>query len=199
MTMDATGGAVCREAARRTRETDVKVSMTLGSRETSVATGIGFFDHILTAAGYHGRWGLAVAATGDLHVDDHHLVEDVGLVIGAVLAACAGPDRAVVRFAHALVPMDDALALVAVDVSGRGGAYVDDEVGRGSVRGFEASLVKEFLGALAREAGITLHARILAGENTHHRLEALFKALGRAIGAALAPAQGGAPSTKGVL
>jgi imidazoleglycerol-phosphate dehydratase len=194
-----TTGNRAADCSRKTKETDIEVSVRLGSRDTAVATGIGFFDHLLEAASFHGELGLTIRAQGDLHVDYHHLVEDVGLVLGRALRSAIGPDPAIARFASALVPMDDALALVALDVSGRGSATFDAGLGTGRVRDFDAALVREFLLALAREGGITLHARLLCGDDTHHRLEAVFKALGRALREALAPRTGGAPSTKGTL
>ncbi|HAK93435.1 MAG TPA: imidazoleglycerol-phosphate dehydratase [Planctomycetes bacterium] len=185
------------EAARATKETTIKVRLRLGSRETRAATGVGFFDHLLTAASFHGRWGLVIEAAGDIHVDYHHLVEDAGLVIGGAFRDLAAASPAIARFASACVPMDEALAHVAVDVSGRGGAHVDPAIAEGAARDFDAGLVREFLIGFARAAGITLHARLLAGEDTHHRLEALFKALGICMARAFEPAEGGVPSTKG--
>ncbi len=187
------------EAARATKETTIKVCLHLGSRETRAATGVGFFDHLLTAASFHGRWGLVIEGTGDIHVDYHHLVEDAGLVIGGAFKELVAKSPAIARFASACVPMDEALAHVAVDVSGRGGAHVDPAIAEGATRDFDAGLVREFLIAFARAAGITLHARLLAGRDTHHRLEALFKALGICLSRALDPADGGVPSTKGAL
>ena len=184
---------------RKTKETDVTVTVRLGRRETSVATGIGFFDHLLEAAGFHGELGLSVVASGDLHVDYHHLVEDVGLVLGATLRDAIGVDPAIVRFASATMPMDDALALAAVDVSGRGSATLEASLSDGHVRDFSASLVREFFLAFAREAGITLHVRLLCGVDTHHRLEAAFKAFGMALRDAFVLREGEVPSTKGSL
>ncbi|HNS00594.1 MAG TPA: imidazoleglycerol-phosphate dehydratase [Planctomycetota bacterium] len=187
------------EAARATKETTIEVRLRLGSRETRAATGVGFFDHLLTAASFHGRWGLAIDARGDLHVDYHHLVEDAGLVIGDAFRQLAAASPGIARFASAWAPMDEALAHVVVDVSGRGGAHVDPAIAAGATRDFDAGLAREFLIAFARSAGITLHARLLAGEDTHHRLEALFKALGMCLARAFEPADGGVPSTKGAL
>ena len=184
---------------RTTKETDISVTVRLGRRETDIATGVGFFDHLLEAASFHGELGLAICASGDLDVDYHHLVEDTGLVLGEAVRAAVGPNPAIVRFASAAVPMDDALALVAVDVSGRGSATLDEMLSEGRVRDFDASLVREFFLAWAREAGITLHVRILCGADTHHRLEAVFKAFGMALRDALRPREGEIPSTKGTL
>jgi imidazoleglycerol-phosphate dehydratase len=187
------------EVSRTTKETSVKVTLCLGKRETRVATGVGFLDHLLTAASFHGRWGMTLEACGDIHVDYHHLVEDAGLVIGRAFRQIVGDAAAIARFATVFVPMDEALAQVVVDVSGRGAAYVDPALANGSVRDFDAGLAREFLLAFAREAGVTLHARALSGEDTHHTLEALFKALGMCMFAALSPAADGIPSTKGAL
>lgn len=184
---------------RTTKETDITVTVRLGRRETEVSTGIGFFDHLLEAASFHGELGLTVRASGDLHVDYHHLVEDTGLVLGEAVRAAVGPNPAIVRFASATVPMDDALALVAIDVSGRGCATLDERLSDGRVRDFDASLVREFFLAWARQAGVTLNVRILCGIDTHHRLEAVFKAFGMALRDALRPRDGDVPSTKGTL
>jgi imidazoleglycerol-phosphate dehydratase len=187
------------EVTRTTKETSIKVALHLGSRDTRVATGVGFFDHLLSAASFHGRWGLTIEGSGDLHVDYHHLVEDAGLVIGKAFRELIGSAPAIARFASVFVPMDEALAHVVIDVSGRGGAYLDRAISEGTVRDFDAGLAREFLLALAREAGITLHVRVLAGNDAHHRLEAVFKALGMCLFQALAPAADGVPSTKGRL
>jgi imidazoleglycerol-phosphate dehydratase len=187
------------ESTRKTKETDVRVTVRLGARDSSIRTGIGFFNHILEGASFHGELGLVIEAAGDLHVDYHHLVEDVGLVLGRAIRAAIGPEPAIVRFGSSTVPMDDALALVAVDVSGRGGAFCDPALNQGRVRDFEASLVREFFHAFAREAGVTLHVRVLCGDDAHHRLEAAFKAFGMALRQALGPRSGGVPSTKGTL
>ncbi len=187
------------QVERKTGETDISVRVTLGSRNVDIATGIGFFDHMLHALGFHGALGLEVKATGDLHVDYHHVVEDTGIVLGKALRKAVGPDPALARFASAVVPMDESLALAAVDVSGRGGAFFDDQVGRGWVRDFSASLCLEFFRAFAREAGMTMHVRLLAGEDTHHRIEAAFKAIALCLKQALTEVEGASLSTKGSL
>ena len=187
------------EVTRKTKETDITVAVRLGARETSVNTGIGFFDHMLHAASFHGKLGLTVNASGDLNVDYHHVVEDVGLVMGKAIRKTIGPEPSIVRFGSALVPMDDALSQVAVDVSGRGGAYISDEVVDGRVRDFSAALIRDFMKAFAREAGITIHVRVISGEETHHRLEAVFKAFGLSLSRALTLSKGNVPSTKGTL
>lgn len=185
---------------RNTKETQISLGVCVGVRTTDVQTGIGFFDHMLTAMSFHGRLGLTVEATGDLHVDYHHMVEDVGIVLGRALRKAIGPDPSIVRFGHAAVPMDESLSLVAVDVSGRGGAFVDERVAQGWIRDFDASLVTDFLKAFAGEAGITLHVRLLCGRNVHHQLESVFKGLGLALRDALTETgEDDAPSTKGTL
>ena len=194
-----------REASltRTTLETDIAVKVNLdGTGKVNVATGIGFFDHMLTAFGRHGRIDLDVKVTGDLHVDGHHTVEDTGIVLGCVLAEALGDKRGITRFGSSFVPMDEALVLAALDISSRGQLYWDVEVPFGMVGDFDTQLAREFFIALATNAGITLHVRQLAGDNVHHILEAAFKACGRAVRQAVAidPALAGeVPSTKGSL
>ncbi len=186
------------ELTRKTKETEITVALELGRRRAEISTGVGFFDHLLSALSFHGRLGLKVQGSGDIEVDYHHLVEDVGIVLGEALRLAIGSEPAVERFGSAAVPMDEALVLAAVDISGRGGAFVDGALCTGAVRDFDASLVKEFLIGFARSAGITLHVRLLCDGNTHHKLEAACKALGRALWTALAPTpEGGSSSTKG--
>jgi imidazoleglycerol-phosphate dehydratase len=188
---------------RQTAETEVTVHLDLdGTGQWEIETGIGFLDHMLSHVAVHGLLDLSVRAQGDLHVDAHHTVEDVGIVFGQALRQALGDRAGIVRYGQSLLPMDEALALVALDVSGRGLfcgelPFVSSQVG-----GFDTELVGEFLRALALHAGLTLHVRLLAGENTHHQIEALFKGLGRALRQAVArdPGRTGAvPSTKGVL
>jgi imidazoleglycerol-phosphate dehydratase len=186
---------------RETKETRVEVTLDLdGSGRSSAKTGIGMLDHLVEQIGKHGLFDLAVTATGDLHVDEHHTVEDVGIAIGQALDRALGDRRGIVRMADALVPLDEALASVAVDVSGRPFCAVDVAWTLDRIGELPASLVEHLLGSIAAEAKLTLHARVLAGENDHHRAEAMCKALGRALCAAtrIEPRLGGAsPSTKG--
>ncbi len=186
---------------RETKETRVEVTLDLdGSGASSAKTGIGMLDHLVEQIGKHGLFDLAVTATGDLHVDEHHTVEDVGIALGQALDQALGDRRGIVRMADALVPLDEALASVAVDVSGR--PYCEIEVAwtLDRIGELPASLVEHLLCSIATEAKLTLHARVLKGDNDHHRAEAMCKALGRALAAAtrIEPRLGGAsPSTKG--
>ena len=188
---------------RKTAETDIALTLNLdGVGEANVATGCGFLDHMLTLFARHGRMDLTVRCTGDLWVDDHHTVEDVGIALGQALAAALGDLRGVNRYGEQLLPMDEALALVALDLSGRGTLCCEVALPTAKVGTFDTELGKEFFLALAREARITLHVRLLTGENSHHMLEAIFKGFGRALRKAVAidPAFADEiPSAKGTL
>ena len=188
---------------RATKETEIVVTINLdGAGETNIDTGIGFFDHMLEAFGRHGLYNLDVRAKGDLHVDGHHTVEDVGIVLGRAFAEALGDKRGIVRYGDIALPMDEALVLAAVDISGRGALYWDMKIPYQMVGGFDSTLAKEFFIAFATNAGITLHVRQLAGENVHHIIEAAFKAVARALRAAVAVdprAADALPSTKGAL
>ena len=189
--------------ARATTETDIEISLDLdGVGAADVETGIGFFDHMLEAFARHSLIDLTVRAQGDLHVDGHHTVEDTGIVLGRAILRALGDKRGVRRFGSLALPMDEALVLAAVDVSGRGQLHWDVAVPPVMIGAFDASLAKEFFIALAANAGITLHVRSLAGENAHHVVEASFKAVARALRQAVEadPRMGDAlPSTKGSL
>ena len=187
---------------RQTRETDIAVSIDLdGSGITHVATGVPFFDHMLDAFGRHGLLGLSVRAEGDLDVDAHHTVEDVGIVLGQALAEALADKTCITRFGSCLMPMDEALVMAAVDISGRGQLHYAVELPIEIIGTFDTTLAKEFLLALATNAGLTLHVRTLAGDNAHHIIEAVFKAVARALkdAVALDPRVSGVPSTKGAL
>ncbi len=188
---------------RTTKETDIDLSLDLdGAGTTDVETGIGFFDHMLTAFGRHGLFDLSVSAKGDLEVDGHHTVEDVGIVMGQAFAQALGDKRGIRRFGDIALPMDEALIQVAVDISGRGALFWDAQVPPVMVGAFDATLAKEFFIAFAANAGVTLHIRELAGENTHHVVEGMFKAVARAMRQACEPdprAGDALPSTKGML
>lgn len=185
---------------RETSETQIEITLNLdgrGSAQTS--TGIGFLDHMLAALARHARFDLIVRATGDLQVDEHHTVEDVAITLGQALGKALGDRAGITRMGHAVVPMDEALALVAVDIGGRGYCVFDGAFDAPSIGGMGTSLVRHFLEALAMEARMNLHARLLTGLDDHHRAEALFKALARALHQAtrLDPTLGGdVPSTK---
>ena len=188
--------------SRQTQETRVNVSVALdGTGESRIATGIGFFDHMLTLFAKHGLFTLEIQATGDLAVDCHHTVEDVGIVLGQALQQAAGDKRGIRRYGQFLVPMDEALAQVILDFSGRPFLVFDAELGQGRVGELDVEMVEEFLRALAVTAGITLHVRVLYGKNRHHMIEAIFKALGRALAQSLEidPRVQGVPSSKGTL
>lgn len=187
---------------RATKETDVLITVDLdGSGSSDVATGVPFLDHMLDALGRHGLLDLAVEASGDVEVDDHHTVEDVGIVLGQAVRDALGDARGIARYGEATVPMDEALVSCALDVSGRGAAFCDLRIPTERVGTFDTQLAKEFFVAFAANAGVTLHVRTLAGENSHHIIEASFKALARALRQAVAldPRVTGVPSTKGSL
>ena len=191
------------EIARATKETDIRVALCLdGNANVSADTGIGFFDHMLDAFGRHGMFDLDVKVHGDLQVDGHHTVEDTGIVLGQAIDAAIGDKRGIVRFGDVMLPMDEALVLAALDFSGRGGLYWDMDIPVQMLGTFDTALAKEFFIALAQNAHITLHVRQLAGENAHHIIECAFKAVARALRAAVAidPRNAGmVPSTKGAL
>jgi imidazoleglycerol-phosphate dehydratase len=191
------------EATRRTVETDVRVRVDLdGAGAAEIATGVGFFDHMLTLLARHGLMDLQISARGDLETGSHHTVEDVGITLGQALDAALGDRAGVERYGSALVPMDECLAQAAVDLSGRPFLACDVPLPPGAViGGFETDLLAEFLRGLANHARLTLHVRLLAEGSPHHAIEAAFKAVARALGAAVAPNPrvGGVPSTKGSL
>jgi imidazoleglycerol-phosphate dehydratase len=189
---------------RTTGETDVSLTLGLdGTGAGTRATGVGFFDHMLDLLARHGRLDLEVAVTGDLQTGAHHTVEDTGIVLGQALAAALGDRRAITRYGHAVVPMDEARAACAIDVSGRPLCVLEgfERLPAGEIGGFEIELAEEFLRAVASAARLTLHVELQAGSNAHHMIEACFKALARALRAAVAvdPTETGVPSTKGTL
>lgn len=190
------------ELERRTMETDIKLSLCLDGGEHRIETGCGFLDHMLTLFAAHGRFGLKISCSGDSHVDFHHITEDTGICLGTAFAEALGSKAGIVRYGNIILPMDEALVLCAVDISGRAHLSYEVCIPAEKVGDFDTELVKEFLMGFVRTSGITLHVRQIAGENSHHILEAVFKALGRTLAAACAedPLQNGAiPSTKGVL
>lgn len=202
--MPAAGAAAPRRSSvsRRTGETDVRLALNLdGQGHWAVDTGVPFFDHMLSHVAVHGLLDLELTCRGDLEVDAHHTVEDVGIALGRALAEALGDRRGIARYGSALLPMDEALALVALDLSGRGLLVCDVELPAAQLGAFDTELLPEFLRALAHNARMTLHVRTLRGGNTHHLIEAVFKGLGRALGQAVAPdpRRGGVASTKGVL
>ncbi len=198
------GSAPARRArvTRTTGETDIAIDLNLdGAGACDIETGAPFFDHMLNAFGRHGLFDLTVRAVGDTEVDAHHTVEDTGIVLGQAFAQALGDKAGIGRFADAAIPMDEALVMAAVDISGRGQAYCDLPVPTERVGTFDTELAVEFFYAFARDAGVTLHVRELAGGNSHHIIEAAFKAAGRAMRRACEhdPRVAGVPSTKGAL
>lgn len=188
------------EYSRKSKETDIYVGLSLdGSGRTEIDTGIGFFDHMLTAFAFHAGFDLTLRAKGDLNVDFHHTVEDAAICLGKAFAEALGKGGPVARYAFAFVPMDEALARTVVDISGRPFLRYDDGgLAVKTMPGFDPALIPEFLRAFAFNAGITLHAKIEYGDNAHHMAEALFKSLGRSLKQASAPAEA-VLSTKGLI
>jgi imidazoleglycerol-phosphate dehydratase len=190
------------EIERRTGETHVRVSLALdGTGEGERSTGVGFLDHMLDPLARHGRLDLTVQASGDLQTGAHHTVEDVGICIGQALDQALGDRAGITRYGQATVPMDEARASGAIDISGRGLLVFDAELPPGAIGNFDHELAEEFFRALAANARLTLHLTIERGTNVHHVIEATFKALARALRSAVAldPTETGIPSTKGVL
>ena len=191
------------EINRKTAETDIKITLDLDGTGTFVCdTGCGFLDHMLTLFARHSRMNLSVYCKGDVWVDDHHTVEDVGIALGQAIAKALGEKRGIRRYGDITLPMDEALILAAVDISGRGGFYGAMNIPTQKVGSFDTELCQEFWIAFAREAGITLHVRQLAGENSHHIIEGSFKAVARAMETAISIDPRFAseiPSTKGTL
>lgn len=187
------------DITRKTKETDISASLNLDGGEVKINTGIGFLDHMLTALGVHGGFGLTLAAKGDLEVDGHHTAEDVGIVLGKAFCEALGDKGGIVRYGSAYIPMDESLGFCAVDISGRpflvfNAEFVNEKIGE-----LDTCLIEEFMRAFAFNAGITLHLRCEYGKNDHHKAEALFKALAYALKTATSPNSGGVVSTKGVL
>ena len=185
---------------RKTRETDVSVTLSLDGGQVDISTGIGFFDHMLNAFAVHGGFGLTIKTVGDLQVDCHHTVEDTGIVLGKAFAEVLGTKAGIARFGSSYVPMDEALAFAAVDVSGRPFLVFNAEFEQERVGEFDTCMTEEFMRAFAMNAGITLHTRVEYGKNSHHTIEAMFKAVARAMRLAVAKTQSEIPlSTKGTL
>ncbi len=188
---------------RKTAETDISLRLDLdGSGESSISSGVGFLDHMLTLFARHGGFDLTLSCVGDTETDDHHSVEDIGICLGRALAEALDEKRGVARYGDILLPMDEALILAAVDLSGRGAFYGELAIPTQKVGSFDTELVEEFFIALCREAGVTLHLRQLAGRNSHHIIEGCFKAFARALARAAAidgKNAGRVPSTKGML
>ena len=191
------------EIARKTAETDIRLKLSLdGTGRANVKSGVGFLDHMLTLFASHGRFNLEVACKGDTFVDDHHSVEDTGIVLGEAIRAALGEKRGIRRYGSMLLPMDEALVLCALDLSGRACLRQSVAIPSQKIGMFDTELVEEFFLALTRSAGMTLHLKQLDGTNSHHIVEAMFKAFGRALAEAVSVDErlgGEVPSTKGVL
>lgn len=186
------------EVARKTKETDIVASVCLEGGPVEIATGIGFFDHMLTALAVHAGFGLRLHAKGDLAVDCHHTVEDAGIVLGKALGQALGDKTGIARYGSFFIPMDEALCFTSVDVSGRPFLVFDGAFEQERVGAFDTCMTEEFLRAFAMNAGITLHSRVLYGKNAHHEIEGIFKSLGHALQLAVMPREG-VLSTKGSL
>ena len=191
------------EVSRQTAETRITVQINLdGSGQSNLSTGIGFFDHMLDQIARHGLIDLAIQAEGDLHIDGHHTVEDVGITLGQALAKAVGDKKGIRRYGHAYVPLDEALSRVVVDFSGRPGLHYFVEYTRARIGNFDVDLAREFFQGFVNHAGVSLHIDNLRGDNAHHQCETIFKAFGRALRAAaeVDPRLAGVvPSTKGAL
>ena len=191
------------EVSRQTAETQIHVRLNLdGSGAAQLATGIGFFDHMLDQIARHGLIDLEVRCAGDLHIDGHHTVEDVGIAIGQAVRQAAGDKRGITRYGHAYVPLDEALSRVVVDFSGRPGLQMHAPFTAGMIGQLDTQLIHEFFQGFVNHALVSLHIDNLKGANAHHQAETIFKAFGRALRMALTPdarAAGTVPSTKGVL
>lgn len=184
---------------RTTKETDIQVSLCLEGGETNINTGIGFFDHMLTALSVHGGFGLTVYAKGDLEVDCHHTIEDTGIVLGQALAQTLGSKGGIARYGSFYIPMDEALGFCALDISGRPYLVFEATFPEERIGGYDSCMTEEFMRALAFNAGLTLHLKA-TGKNSHHITEALYKALAHALKEAVRPLDDTKPlSTKGVL
>lgn len=187
------------QITRDTRETQIALSLDLDGGEVSVDTGIGFFDHMLTALAFYAKAGLTLTARGDIHVDAHHTVEDVGIVLGQAVKQALGDKTGICRFASAFIPMDEALCHTALDFSNRAYLHFEAEMPQERIGEYDACLTEEFMRAFAMNSGTTLHIRALYGRNAHHITEAMFKSLGVCIHDASRITGTGVTSTKGVL
>ncbi|MCI8477345.1 MAG: imidazoleglycerol-phosphate dehydratase HisB [Oscillospiraceae bacterium] len=184
---------------RTTKETQITLSLCLEGGEIQIDTGIGFFDHMLTALAFYAGFGLSLTARGDLHVDPHHTVEDTGIVLGQALREALGDKRGIRRFGAVYIPMDEALCHTVLDFSGRAYLFFEAEMPQAVIGAYDACLTEEFMRAVACNAGITLHISAIRGKNSHHITEALFKSLGAAMKEAVFVTGDSVTSTKGVL
>lgn len=186
-------------AQRKTNETSIEMSVDLVGNEININTGIGFFDHMLNLLAFHGKFGLDIQAKGDLFVDDHHLIEDTGILLGQLFKEALEDKKGIKRYGTSFVPMDEALAQVNLDISNRGYLVYNVDFTREEINGFSLEMVKEFMYAFAINSGITLHINLLYGDNNHHKVEAVYKALGQALKDAITIVDDRLPSTKGKL
>lgn len=184
---------------RTTKETDIRLELSLDGGEVDIKTGIGFFDHMLTALAFYAGWGLTLSVKGDLEVDGHHTVEDTGILLGQALKEALGDRKGIRRFGSAFVPMDEALCFTALDFSNRPYLVFDADMPQPMIGQYDACLTVEFMRAVAMNAGLTLHQKCHYGSNAHHITEGLFKSLGLAIKDAVRVEGSGVTSTKGVL
>ncbi|MEK6277472.1 MAG: imidazoleglycerol-phosphate dehydratase HisB [Actinomycetota bacterium] len=186
---------------RKTKETEISLELSLDDGESSIATGVGFLDHMLDLVARHGRLGLRIEASGDLETGAHHTTEDVGIVLGQALDEALGDRAGIRRYGSALVPMDESLGECAIDISGRPYCAFDADLPATTIAGFDTELAEEFFRAVANSAKLTLHVWVRSGTNAHHMIEAAFKAFARALREAVEidPSEGGVPSTKGTL
>lgn len=185
--------------ARNTKETQINLILDLDGGEVNIRTGIGFFDHMLNAFAFYGGFGLSLQAKGDLEVDGHHTVEDVGICLGQAMKEALGDRKGIRRFASAYIPMDEALCLAALDFSNRTFLTFEAEMPQSMIGAYDSCLTEEFMRAFAMNSGLTLHIKALTGKNAHHITEAMFKALGVAVRDAVQVVGTGVTSTKGVL
>lgn len=190
----------CAIVERKTKETDIKLILNLDGGNVSIDTGIGFFDHMLNSFATHGGFGLELSVKGDLEVDEHHTIEDTGIALGKAFSQALGDKASIDRFGSFYVPMDEALAFASVDISGRPFLVFDADFPQAKCGGYDCSMTVEFMRAFAYNAGITLHQRVLYGDNSHHITEALYKSLAHALKLAVKQNTSNKPlSTKGVL
>lgn len=187
------------DISRKTKETDIKIELSLDGGECEINTGIGFFDHMLTAFAVHGGFGLKADVKGDLNVDCHHTIEDTGIVLGKAFAEALGDKSGIERYGSFTIPMDESLSFVSLDVSGRPFLVFNAEFPEERVGEFDSCMCEEFMRAFAYNAGITLHVNMIYGGNTHHQIEAIFKALAHALAVAVRETGKGVLSTKGSL
>lgn len=184
---------------RKTFETDISVHLCLDGGKAEISTGVGFFDHMLNSFAVHGGFGLNIRAEGDLYVDCHHTVEDTGIVLGKAFAAALGDKSGIKRFGNCTIPMDESLAFASIDISGRPFLVFGADFKQEKIGSYDTCMTEEFMRAFAMNAGITLHTKVLYGNNAHHQTEAMFKAVAHAMNIAVSPRTGDILSSKGSL